>query len=73
MKVKVRHVQLLVIPWSIQSMEFFRPEYWSGLPCPPPRDLPDPGSNPHLSCLLHRQVGSLPLDPPNTKSHGRTH
>ena len=25
------------------SMEFSRPEYWSGLPCPPPGDLPDPG------------------------------
>ena len=25
------------------SMEFFRQEYWSGLPCPPPGDLPDPG------------------------------
>ena len=25
------------------SMEFSRQEYWSGLPCPPPGDLPDPG------------------------------
>ena len=24
-------------------MEFSREEYWSGLPCPPPGDLPDPG------------------------------
>ena len=23
-----------------------RQEYWSGLPCPPPQDLPDPGSEP---------------------------
>ena len=23
-------------------MGFFRQEYWSGLPCPPPGDLPDP-------------------------------
>ena len=22
---------------------FSRQEYWSGLPCPPPEDLPDPG------------------------------
>ena len=21
----------------------FQEEYWSGLPCPPPEDLPDPG------------------------------
>ena len=25
------------------SMEFFWQEYWSGLLCPPPEDLPDPG------------------------------
>ena len=25
------------------SMEFSRQEYWSGLPCPPLGDLPDPG------------------------------
>ena len=35
-------------PWTIAcqtplSMEFSRQEYWSGLPCPPPGDLPDPG------------------------------
>ena len=26
-----------------QSMGFSRQEYWSGSPCPPPGDLPDPG------------------------------
>ena len=25
------------------SMGFSRQEYWSGLPCPPPGDLPNPG------------------------------
>ena len=25
------------------SMGFSRQEYWIGLPCPPPGDLPDPG------------------------------
>ena len=25
------------------SMRFFRQEYWSGLPCSPPEDLPYPG------------------------------
>ena len=25
------------------SMEFSRQEYWNGLLCPPPGDLPDPG------------------------------
>ena len=28
------------------SMRFSRQEYWSGLPCPPPGDLPDPGIEP---------------------------
>ena len=27
-------------------MRFSRQESWSGLPCPPPRDLPDPGIEP---------------------------
>ena len=33
------------------SMGFSRQEYWSGLSCPPPGDLPDPNS--HHLCLLH--------------------
>ena len=28
------------------SMGFSRQEYWSGLPCRPPGDLPDPGIEP---------------------------
>jgi len=27
-------------------MGFSRQEYWSGLPCPSPGDLPDPGIEP---------------------------
>ena len=42
------HVQLFATPWTIQSMEFFRPEYWSELPFPSPGDLPNPGVNPGL-------------------------
>ena len=30
-------------PGSPPSMGFSRQEYWSGLPCPPPGDLPHPG------------------------------
>ena len=42
-------------PWTVAhqfplSMGFSRQEYWSGLPCPPPGDLPDPGMKP--VCLL---------------------
>ena len=45
------HVQLFSTPWSVahqapRSMGFSRQEYWSGLPCPPPGDLPDPGMGP---------------------------
>ena len=32
---------------------FSRQEYWSGLPCPPPGDLPTQRSNPRLLQLLH--------------------
>ena len=28
---------------ALPSMGFSRQGYWSGLPCPPPGDLPDPG------------------------------
>ena len=34
------------------SMGFSRQEYWSGLPYPSPEDLPNPGIEPHLLCLL---------------------
>ena len=44
-------VQLFATPWTVAhqaplSMEFFRQEYWSGLPFPSPGDLPDPGIEP---------------------------
>ena len=35
-----------VAPQAPLSMGFSRPEYWSGWPCPPPGDLPDPGIEP---------------------------
>ena len=43
--------QTLVTPWTVArqaplSMGFSRQEYWSGLPCPPPGDLPDLGIEP---------------------------
>ena len=33
------------------SMGFSRQEYWRGLPCPPPEDLPDPGIEPGSPAL----------------------
>ena len=41
------------------SMRFSRQEYWSGLPHPPPGDLPHPEIEPASLCLLHWQAGSL--------------
>ncbi|CAI9165743.1 unnamed protein product [Rangifer tarandus platyrhynchus] len=50
-----------VTPWIIAlqaplSMGFFLQEYGSGLPCPPPGDLPDPGTEPTScsSCIARR-------------------
>ena len=45
------HVWLSVTLWTEAhqaplSMGFSQQEFWSGLPCPPPRDLPDPGIEP---------------------------
>ena len=50
-------------PWTAApqtplSMGFSRQEYWSGLPCPPLRDLPKPGTEAMSPAL---QVGTLPL------------
>ena len=42
-------------------MGFPRQEYWSGLPCPPPRDLSNPGIEPRSPAL---QANSLPTEPP---------
>ena len=48
-------VRLFAALWTIThqaplSMRFFKQEYWSGLPCPSSRDLPDPGIE--LTCLV---------------------
>ena len=49
------HVQLFVTLWTVArqaplSMGLSRQEYWSGVPCPPPGDLPDPEFEPPFSC-----------------------
>ena len=45
------HVCFFATPWTVTlqaplSMGFTRQEYWSGLPCPPPGDLPNAGIEP---------------------------
>jgi len=56
-------VQSFVTPWTVARqaplfMEFSRQGHWSGLPFPPPGDLPYLGIKP---VSLYWQVDSLPL------------
>ena len=48
-----------LVHWAPLSLGFSWQEYWSGLPCPPLGDLPDPGIKPESPAL---QVGSLPAE-----------
>ena len=53
------HVRVFATPWVVArraplSMGFSNQEYWSGLLCPSPGDLPDPGIKPaSLTSNLH--------------------
>ena len=63
------HVWLFAAPWTIThqvplSMEFFRQECRSGLPFPPPGDLPDPWIEPASLESPPWAADSLPLVPP---------
>ena len=56
-------VRLFATLWAVAhqaplSMVFSRQEYWSRLPCPPPRDLPQSGMEPTSPAL---QAGSFLL------------
>ena len=51
------------------SKGFFRHEYWSGLPCPPPGNLPNPGIKP--TSLMSPASGSLRLAPPGKPTDSR--
>ena len=54
---------LWTAPWTLQlpgqSMEFFKPEHWSGYLFPSPGDLPKPEIKPRSPTL---QVDSLPAE-----------
>ena len=53
----------LLCPWG-----FSRQEYWSGLPCPPPGDLPNPGTELRSPELQTDSLPSkLPGKPKNTE------
>ena len=53
-------VRLFATMWTV-SMGFSRQEYWSGLPFPSPRDLPNPGIEPGSPTL---EADTLPSEPP---------
>ena len=60
------HVWLFVTTWTVAcqaplSMGFSRQDYWSGLPCPHPKDLPNLGIEPTSPIL---QADSLLTEPP---------
>ena len=64
-------IPLFVTPLTVAcqaplSMEFSRQEYWSGLPCPLPGDLPNPGTASRSPAL---QVDFLPSEPPGIPNH----
>ena len=59
-------VQLFATLWTVArqaplSMGFWRQEYWSGLLCPLPGDLPNPGIKPVSPAVPTLQADSLPL------------
>ena len=64
-------IQIFVIPWTVTlqaslSMRFCRQEYWGGLPCLPPEDLPDLGFEPASLVSPPLQVDSLLLSHPGS-------
>ena len=59
-------VRLFATPWTAAcqaslSMGFSRQEYWRGLPCPPPGNLPHPGMEPRSPASPALQVDPLLL------------
>ena len=62
------HVWLLATPWTVThqtplSLGFCRQEYWTGLPFPPPEDLPNPGIKSTSPVSPALQEDSLPAEP----------
>ena len=68
-------VWLFARPWTVARqaplfMEFPRQEYWSELPFPPPRDLPDPGIKPKSPAAPALAGGFFTTKPPGKPVHG---
>ena len=62
-------VRLFTTPLTVAlqaplSVKFSRQEYWSGLPFPPPGDLPDPGIEPESPVFPVLADGFFTTEPP---------
>ena len=62
-------VRLFATSWTIQSMEFSKPEYWNGQPFPSPGDLPNQGIEPRSSTLQADSLSAAPQG--KARSDGR--
>jgi len=67
-------VWLFATLWTVThqaplSMGFSRQDYWSGLPCPPPGNLPDPGIKPVSPALAGRFFTTEPPGKSYVKIH----
>ena len=80
-KVKVKSlsgVRLFLTPWTVAyqvppSMGFSSQECWTGLPFPPPGDLPDPGIEPRSPCIAGRRFTYRLSHQGSPKSHTHKH
>ena len=71
------HVILFVTLWTVacqapMSVELSKQEYWSGLPFPSPRDLPDQGIEPVSLSSPAWQVDFFTTAPPRKPAHVTT-
>ena len=68
---------LFATPWTVAFQAplfigFSRQEYWSGLPCSPPVDLPNSGIEPRSPALQADSLLSEPPGKPTISVYGRT-
>ena len=67
-------IQLFATQWTVArqaplSMGFSRQEYWNGLPCPPPGDLPNPGIKPTSPAMAGVFFSTESLGKPIMRTH----
>ena len=64
------HVWLFATPWTIQSLEFSRPEYWSGECLHSQGDFPNPEIEPRSPALRADSLLAEPQGKPNNTGVG---